>query len=133
MRRWLIVLSALAVALVWAAVAGTVAVRRWAPTRAAIAAERDRGARGCQGRYLEADAQARCEGLFEVQYVMERNVAIFTRLLVALGPLAGVGLWRGSREAEQRAQWQAQRDAQHCRTQTLQPRCAPRSCTQNGQ
>ena len=93
MRRRLIVLSALAVALVWAAVAGTVAVRRWAPTGAAIAAERDRGARGCPGRYLEADAQARCEGLFEVQYVMERNVAIFTRLLVALGPLAGVGLW----------------------------------------
>lgn len=93
MRRRIIVLSALAVALVWAAVAGTVAIRTWAPTGAAIAAERDRGARGCPGRYPEADARERCEGLFEVQYVMERNIAIFTRLLVSLGPLAGVGLW----------------------------------------
>ncbi|MEZ6036242.1 MAG: HAMP domain-containing sensor histidine kinase [Planctomycetota bacterium] len=33
---------------------------------------------------------------------------------MALLGLAGIGLWRGSREAEQRAQWQAQRDAEEC-------------------
>ena len=68
-------------------------------TGAAIARERDAGVLGCAGRYPEPAARQRCADLFETQYVMERNVAVFTRLLLAAGPLVGVALWAFARRA----------------------------------
>lgn len=93
MRRALLLVSALVAAAAWAAVAGTLTIVRWPPTAAAIVEVRDAGMRGCAGRYSEPAARGRCEVLFETQYVMERNIAVFTRALVALGPLAAVGVW----------------------------------------
>lgn len=93
MERRFILMGALATAVVWAAVAGTIAFDRWPRAAAAVAAERDRGIRGCATRYFEADGRERCKVLFETQYVMERNMAIFTRLLLVLGPLVATGVW----------------------------------------
>lgn len=93
MPRPLLFAAVMAAAVVWAAVAGIVAVRQWPPAGAAIAHARDTGMRGCANRYPEPAARERCEILFETQYVMERNIALFTRLLIAAGPLAGVAAW----------------------------------------
>jgi hypothetical protein len=93
MPRPLLIAAALAAAVVWAAVAGIVAVRQWPPAGAAIAQARDTGMRGCAGRYPEPAARERCEILFETQFMMERNIALFTRLLIAAGPLAAVAAW----------------------------------------
>lgn len=93
MPRFVFICGAVAAAVAWAAVAGTVAVRQWPPAAAAVAHARDTGMRGCAGRYPEPAARQRCENLFETQYVMERNIALFTRLLIAGGPLAGVAAW----------------------------------------
>jgi len=93
MPRFVLLCGAVAAAVAWAAVAGTVAVRQWPPAAAAVAHARDAGVRGCAGRYPEPDARGRCENLFETQYVMERNIALFTRLLIAAGPLAGIAAW----------------------------------------
>lgn len=92
MRHPTILLGALVAAAVWAAAAGVYAVRHWPATAAAVAHERDSGKRGCAGRYPESDARGRCEVLFETQYVMERNIALFTRLLIVAGPLVGIGV-----------------------------------------
>lgn len=104
MRHPLLIVGTLAVCLVWAAAAGIVAVRQWPPAAAEIGRARDAGMRGCAGRYPEPAARERCEILFETQYVMERNIALFTRLLIAAGPLAGVALWfaLARRRAERR-------------------------------
>ena len=93
MRRTIILVGALVAAAVWAVAAGTVAVRHWQAIDTAIGRERDAGKRGCADRYPEPDARGRCEVLFETQYVMERNIAVFTRLLLVAGPLGGLGLW----------------------------------------
>jgi len=93
MQRPVILISALVAAVVWAAAAGTVAVQQWPATGSAIAHDRDSGVRGCASRYSEPDARGRCEILFETQHVMERNIALFTRLLIVAGPLVGVGVW----------------------------------------
>ncbi|MEQ8815080.1 MAG: hypothetical protein RLO51_19920 [Thalassobaculum sp.] len=93
MRRPVILICALVAAAVWAAAGGLFAVRHWPATAAAIERDRDLGMRGCAGRYPEPAARGRCEILFETQYVMERNIALFTRLLIVAGPLAGIGLW----------------------------------------
>lgn len=93
MRRPVILLGALLAAAVWAVAAGVVAARHWPAAGAAIAHARDSGMRGCASRYPEPAARGRCEVLFETQYVMERNIALFTRLLIVAGPLAGIGLW----------------------------------------
>lgn len=93
MRRPVILAGVMVAAAVWAAVAGVVAVRQWPSTGAAIARDRDAGVRGCAGRYPEPAARQRCADLFETQFVMERNVAMFNGLLVAAGPLAGVAVW----------------------------------------
>lgn len=86
------VIAALA-AMVWAVVVGGQYAGNWSPVVANIARDRDAGMRGCSSRYYETDARQRCEVLFETQYVMEYNTAVFTRLLISLGPLAGVGVW----------------------------------------
>lgn len=93
MPRPLLIAGALAASVVWAAAAGGVAAWRWPEAGAAIARARDDGLRGCAGRYPEPAARGRCEILFETQYVMERNIALFTRLLIAAGPLAAAGVW----------------------------------------
>ena len=93
MGRRFILLGALAAAVAWAVVAGTIALERWPPIAAAVAAEKDRGVRGCATRYFETDGRERCQILFDTQYVMERNMAIFTRLLIVFGPLVGAGVW----------------------------------------
>jgi len=93
MRRLAVLISALVAAVVWTVVAGVVAVRQWPAAGAAIERTRDVGVRGCAVRYPDPAATGRCEILFETQYVMERNIALFTRLLLVAGPLAGVGAW----------------------------------------
>ncbi|GHD50908.1 hypothetical protein GCM10017083_24720 [Thalassobaculum fulvum] len=95
MRRPAVLISALVAAVVWAVGAGVVAVRQWPAAGAAIERARDVGMRGCAGRYPDPAARERCEILFETQYVMERNIALFTRLLLVAGPLAGIGVWIG--------------------------------------
>lgn len=93
MPRSLLIAAVLAAAVAWAVIAGVVAVRNWPPAGAVIAHARDTGVRGCAGRYPEPAARERCEILFETQYMMERNIALFTRLLIAAGPLAAAGAW----------------------------------------
>ena len=93
MRRPVILFSALVAAAAWAVAVGLVAARHWPATGVAIERDRDVGMRGCAGRYPEPAAQGRCEMLFETRYVMERNTALFTRLMIVVGPLAGLGLW----------------------------------------
>ncbi len=99
MSRPVLLAGVMIAAAAWALVAGAVAVRHWPATGAAIARERDAGVLGCAGRYPEPAARQRCADLFETQYEMERNVAVFTRLLLAAGPLVGVALWAFARRA----------------------------------
>lgn len=93
MRRPAVLISALVAAAVWTVAAGVVAVRQWPAAGAAIEHTRDVGMRGCAARYPDPAARGRCEILFETQYVMERNIALFTRLLLVASPLAGIGAW----------------------------------------
>jgi len=93
MIRPLLMAGAVAAAVAWAAMAGLVVARQWRAAAAAIAHVRDDGVRGCAARYPEPSARGRCENLFETQYVMERNIALFTRLLIVAGPLAAVAAW----------------------------------------
>lgn len=86
------VIAALA-AMVWAVVFSGLFISNWRPVAVEIARERDSGMRGCASRYSEADARDRCEVLFDTQYVMNFNQAVFTRVLIAAGPLAGIGVW----------------------------------------
>lgn len=92
-RRSLIVVIAALAAMVWAVVFSGLFIANWPPVAAEIGRERDAGVRGCANRYSEPDARDRCAVLFDTQYVMDFNQAIFTRLLIAAGPLAGIGLW----------------------------------------
>jgi len=92
-RTSLLLAIAAALSIAWAAATGVVAVRHWPAVAAAMAQDRDTGVRGCAGRYPEPAARDRCAALFETQFVMERNVAVFTRLLIGLAPLAATGAW----------------------------------------
>ena len=89
-----VLILALVGCVLWALAVGVVSVSGWADTEAAIAAERDTGQSFCGGRYPEPTAKARCEDLFQVQYVTSRNIAIATRILIALLPFAGVTIWQ---------------------------------------
>lgn len=93
MLRTLLPLTALAAALIWAAVAGTVAARRWPEAAAAIERTRDDGIRGCAYRYPEPAARGRCEILFGTQYIMERNIALAGRVIIVLGPALAAAFW----------------------------------------
>lgn len=92
-RTFLLPAIAVALSIGWAAVTGVVSLRHWPAVAAAMAHDRDIGVRGCAGRYPEPAARDRCAALFETQFVMERNVAVFTRLLIGLAPLAATGAW----------------------------------------
>lgn len=93
MLRPLLIVGMLVLAVVWAAVAGTNSYRSWPRTDAQLVRERDIEHRRCAARYIEQAAVERCEVLIETTYVMERNIAVFTRALLALGPLLAVGGW----------------------------------------
>jgi hypothetical protein len=79
--------------LVWAAGTSVYSVSGWRATAHAISNERDVGYAFCAERYGEPDAKARCVDLFDVQFVNERNTAIATRIIVAILPFGGVGIW----------------------------------------
>lgn len=91
--RTLVILVAFPVAIAWAVVAGAVTAWNWAPVAAEIAQERDNGIQDCASLYSDAKSRDRCAILPQTLYEHELAEAIFTRLLVAAGPLAGVGLY----------------------------------------
>lgn len=93
MIRSLLIAGLLVLAVIWAAVAGTSSYRSWPRTDAELARERDTEIRRCAARYLDASSSERCVTLIETTYVMNRNIAIFTRALIAFGPLVVVGAW----------------------------------------
>lgn len=93
MRSPVILICTLAAVAAWTVAAGVFAVRHWPAAAVEIVRDRDVGMRGCGGRYPEPEARDRCKILFETQYVMERNIALFTRALIVAGPLVGIGLW----------------------------------------
>jgi len=92
-RQSIVLMIAALIAMIWLGVAGGVAVWTWAPVSADIIRERDMGRRGCVSLYSEPERIQSCEALHETTYVMEFNAAVFTRLLIAAGPLTGVGVW----------------------------------------
>ncbi len=89
-----IVLSvAVVVSVLWGLAMAATFSSNWPDTVRVIAQERAAGKRGCATRYYDAEARERCEGLFDVEYIGQINTAIATRVLIAAGPLAGVGIW----------------------------------------
>lgn len=93
MIRPLLIAGLLVLAVVWAAVAGTSSYRSWPRAEAGLVRERDAEIRRCAARYIDASSSERCVTLIETTYVMNRNIAIFTRALIAFGPLVVVGAW----------------------------------------
>ncbi len=93
MLRLLLIACALAMAVVWAALAGRSSYESWPRTDAQLVREREAEIRRCASRYIDASSSERCVVLIETTYVMERNIAIFTRLLIAFGPLVVVAAW----------------------------------------
>jgi len=81
--------------LIWAVAVAGAATLTWTGTIDAIASERDSGKAFCARRYPDPAAKARCEDLFDVQYLSARNSAIATRVIIAALPLAGFGIWMG--------------------------------------
>lgn len=79
----------------WLLVVGVVSAATWSRTERSIERERDQGQAYCGVRYAEKDAKARCEDLFDVQFIQERNSAVATRVIIALSPFAAFGLWYG--------------------------------------
>ena len=90
----LILVASLLAASLWTIGFGTYAWTSWPSVAEQMDRDFQAGKRGCKRRYPDPAGTQRCYVVFETQYVLERNGAIFTRILLAILPFGAVYAWR---------------------------------------